>query len=49
MLRANMRREYITEDELWTQLRQQGVDDLAQVKKAYLEPDGEFSVIRKDQ
>lgn len=48
MLRANMRREYITEDELWTQLRQQGVDNLAQVKKAYLEPDGEFSVIRKD-
>lgn len=48
MLRANMRREYITENELWTQLRQQGVDDLAQVKKAYLEPDGEFSVIRKD-
>jgi uncharacterized membrane protein YcaP (DUF421 family) len=48
MLRANMRREYITEDELWTQLRQQGVDDLAQVKKAFLEPDGEFSVIRKD-
>lgn len=48
MLRANMRREYITEDDLWTQLRQQGVDELAQVKKAYLEPDGEFSVIRSD-
>jgi uncharacterized membrane protein YcaP (DUF421 family) len=47
MLRRNMRREYITEDELWTQLRQQGVDELSQVRKAYLEPDGEFSVIRK--
>lgn len=48
MLRRNMRREYITEDELWTQLRQQGVDELSQVRKAYLEPDGEFSVVRKD-
>jgi len=48
MLRRNMRREYITEDELWTQLRRHGVDELSQVRKAYLEPDGEFSVIRKD-
>ena len=48
MLRANLRREYITEDEVWSQLRQQGVDSLAQVKKAYLEPDGGFSVIRND-
>jgi uncharacterized membrane protein YcaP (DUF421 family) len=49
MLHHNMRREYITEDELWTQLREQGVDDLSQVRKAYLEPDGEFSVVRKDE
>jgi len=49
MVRANMRREYITEEELWTQLREQGVDDLAQVKKAYLESDGEFSVVRSDE
>jgi uncharacterized membrane protein YcaP (DUF421 family) len=49
MLRANMRREYITEEDLWTQLRQQGVDDLSQVRKAYLEPDGGFSVIRRNE
>lgn len=48
MLRANMRREYITEDELISRLREQGVDELDKVKQAYLEPDGEFSVIRKD-
>lgn len=46
ILRRNMRREYITEDELWSQLRQQGVDELAQVRQARLEPDGKFSVVR---
>jgi uncharacterized membrane protein YcaP (DUF421 family) len=43
-----MRKEYVTEEELWAQLREQGVDTLDQVKKAYLEADGKFSVIRKD-
>lgn len=48
MLLRNMRRELITEDELWTHLRQQGVERLDQVKIAYLESDGSFSVIRSD-
>ena len=45
--RRNLRREYITEEELWTQLREQGVESLDEVKKAYLEMDGKFSVIKK--
>jgi uncharacterized membrane protein YcaP (DUF421 family) len=47
LLRRNLRREYITEEELWTQLREQGVESLEDVKKAYLEADGKFSVIKK--
>ncbi len=42
-----MRREFITEEELLALLREQGIEDLAQVKAAYLEPDGNFSVIRQ--
>ncbi len=48
MLRRNMRQEFITEDELWSQLRQQGIERLDQVKDVYLEPDGSFSVTRAD-
>ncbi len=46
LLKRNLRREFITEEELWARLREQGIDDLAQVKAVYLEPDGNFSVIR---
>ncbi len=49
LLLRNMRHELITEDELWTHLRQQGIERLDQVKIAYLESDGSFSVIRSDQ
>lgn len=45
MLTRNMRREYITEDELMGQLRLQGIDDLANVHEAYMESDGRISVI----
>lgn len=44
--RRNMRREFITEDELWSKLRQQGVESIEEVKSIYLEPDGEISVIK---
>lgn len=46
MLRRNMRREFISEDELWAKLRYAEVTDLAQVKLAALEADGEISVIK---
>lgn len=48
LLRRNMRRELITEEELMNQVRLQGVDDLAQVKGAYMEGDGRISVIKQD-
>jgi uncharacterized membrane protein YcaP (DUF421 family) len=46
ILRANMRREMITELELHSQLRENGVEDPSQVKHAALEPDGSISIIR---
>jgi uncharacterized membrane protein YcaP (DUF421 family) len=45
-IRRNMRSEHITLQELMASLREQGVDDLAQVKAAYMEADGQISVIR---
>lgn len=48
LLYANLRREHISEQELMSQLRQHGVDKLATVKRAYLEPDGQISVLRVD-
>jgi uncharacterized membrane protein YcaP (DUF421 family) len=47
MLMRNMRRELITEDELWSKLRESGVESLDQVKKAYIEADGQISVIKR--
>ena len=48
MQRKNMRREFITDDELHAKIRQEGVEDIASVKLMYLEADGEISVIRQD-
>jgi uncharacterized membrane protein YcaP (DUF421 family) len=48
MLRQNMRRELITPDELMSELRASGVEDISQVKKMYMEGNGQFSVIRMD-
>lgn len=48
MLRDNMHRESVTREELMTQLREAGIEDLAQVKVARLEGDGHISIIRWD-
>lgn len=48
MLPNNMRKEFITADELLSQLRLQGIDDLAVIRRATMEPDGRISVIRYD-
>jgi uncharacterized membrane protein YcaP (DUF421 family) len=45
VLWRNMRREMVTEEELMSQVRQQGAKDITQVKEAYLEGDGRISVI----
>ncbi|MEO8626563.1 MAG: YetF domain-containing protein [Betaproteobacteria bacterium] len=46
MQRRNLRREFISPDELMSQLREQGIDKLAQVKRCYMEPSGTISVIK---
>jgi uncharacterized membrane protein YcaP (DUF421 family) len=48
VLRRNMRRELVTMDELMSHLREQGIDDVSRVKRAYVEGDGNISVIEKD-
>lgn len=48
MNRRHMQKEFITADELWSQLREQGIDKLKDVKSAKLEGDGHISVIRHD-
>lgn len=47
VIRAHLRRELVTMEELHAALRQQGVEDLAEVKSARMEPDGRISVIRR--
>lgn len=48
MNRRHMRQEFITEDELRSQLRQQGIAELDEVREASLEANGELSVIKSD-
>jgi uncharacterized membrane protein YcaP (DUF421 family) len=47
LLRGNMRREMVTEDELLAALRKKGVTDVSTVSSAYLEADGDISLIKK--
>jgi uncharacterized membrane protein YcaP (DUF421 family) len=44
----NLRRELVTRDELMSKLREQGVTDIADVRRAYFEGDGELSVIPEE-
>src|SRR5215203_1768669 len=48
LLRQNMKSEMITYDEVVSAMRQQGIEDLREVKQACLESDGHFSFIKKD-
>ena len=48
MIRANMRRELITSDELMGMLREQGVGELSAVREAHMEGDGRVSVVTHD-
>jgi uncharacterized membrane protein YcaP (DUF421 family) len=49
ILRKNLTQEMITEDELFSQLRQKGVHDIEEVIQCALEGDGEFSVITRSR
>ncbi len=46
MHRKNMRTELITKEELMAQLREEGIEDCAQVKRASMEANGTISVIK---
>lgn len=48
MLPRNLAQEKITTDELMSQLRQQGVRELGEIERAYIEGDGRLSVIRRE-
>ena len=47
ILRRNLRRENLAEAELMGKLREEGVEDVKEVKAAYFEADGAISVIKK--
>jgi uncharacterized membrane protein YcaP (DUF421 family) len=48
MIRKNMEKELISEEDLCSQLRQQGIEEISEVKQVILESNGHFSVITKD-
>jgi len=45
VIKKNLDQEFISEDELLGQLREQGIDHFHSVKKCYLESNGHFSVL----
>ena len=45
LLRRNMRKELVTDEDLMVQFREQGVSDISKVKEAYMESDGHISVV----
>lgn len=49
MLEQNMQRELITEGELRSLLREQGLEDLSKIGEAYIEGDGRISIIQRTE
>lgn len=47
ILKGNLRREMISEEDLMRELRREGVENPAHVLEAHLEADGEISVVKK--
>jgi len=45
--RRNMRREFLTEEELMSHLRKNDIDDLSEVKCAYVEGEGQITFVTK--
>ena len=48
LLRRNMRAEFLTEEELVRQLRENDIEDLSEVKTAHVEADGSLSVTKHE-
>jgi uncharacterized membrane protein YcaP (DUF421 family) len=49
LIRRNLQKEMITREELMSQLRAQGVEEIKEVKACYLEGDGQMSVVTNEQ
>jgi uncharacterized membrane protein YcaP (DUF421 family) len=47
ILHRNLRQEYVTEDELKSQLREKGIKEYSEVAEAHMESDGRVSVIKR--
>lgn len=47
MLRRNMRQELVSPEELLAKLREQGLEDVSQVRSAFMESSGEISVLKR--
>jgi uncharacterized membrane protein YcaP (DUF421 family) len=47
VLWRHLRREFVSETELLSKLREHGVRDPAEVEKAFMEPDGQVTVLKK--
>ena len=45
-VRKNMRREFITPDEIQAKIHEEGLKDITEVKEIYIEPDGELSIMK---
>lgn len=49
LLRENLEREIIPEEQIYSTLRIQGIEDINEVKEARVEPNGQISVIPFDE
>ena len=45
---ANLRRQFVTREDLESEARQVGIADLSRVRRAYMESDGKFSFLTTD-
>lgn len=48
VIKHNMRHELVTMEELMSHLREQGIQDIADVEKAFMEGDGRISVVPRE-
>lgn len=49
MLKRNMEKELITDEELMSEVRKQGLKNIEEIEEAYMEPNGAISIIGKNQ
>jgi uncharacterized membrane protein YcaP (DUF421 family) len=49
LVRRNMRKEFLTEAELMSKLREDGIESVSDVKAAFIEGDGNISIIAYDE